>query len=45
MFPVVNKVRLLKKEGKTEEAQKIVDNMSDPEYSAYKSLKKQLGID
>jgi hypothetical protein len=38
--PTYDKIQELKNNGKTEEAQKMVDNLSDNDYNVYKSIKK-----
>lgn len=40
MYPVYNQVQKLKTAGNIEEAQKIIDSLTDDEYKAYQSIKK-----
>jgi len=44
IFPTVNRVQDLLKQGKEEEARKIVNALTEEEFKAYKSVKKQLGL-
>jgi hypothetical protein len=45
MQPVVLQVKKLDAQGKGDQAQSIVDKLSDDEYKAYKRAKKQLGFE
>lgn len=42
IYATYNQIQNLVKEGKTEEAQKILDGLTDEEYRAYKSLKNSM---
>lgn len=44
MTPIYDKVQTLKLEGKEEEAQAIVDNLSEEDYEVYKSIKAGKGL-
>ena len=45
MYPVVVLVQDLIKQGNKSAAQELVSQMSNKEYEAYKSAKKQLGLE
>lgn len=45
MINIVKQVQILKNSGRLDEAQTIVDGLSDQDYKSYKAAKKKLGID
>ena len=44
IYPVINQIRELISQGKQDEAQQLLNGLSDSEYLAYKSVKKTLGF-